>query len=94
MIRISSPFLGVELSRIAFNPFSPKSDQYQFSLSLSQCFVKQRSHENYRRDRVGFLRRFGLKTAVHFAHFGLQSGMVFERTREFMNVFIASIPNE
>ena len=30
--------------------------------------------------RVGFLRRFGLKTSVHFAHFGLESGMVFEGT--------------
>ena len=30
--------------------------------------------------RVGFLRRFGLKTCIHFAHFGLESGMVFERT--------------
>ena len=94
MIRISSSFLGVELSRIAFNPFSPKSDQYQFSLSLSQCFVKQRSHENYRRDRVGFLRRFGLKTGIHLAHFGLESGMVFERSTDCMNVFIVSIPNE
>ena len=28
--------------------------------------------------RVGFLRRFGLKTDIHFAHFGLESGMVFE----------------
>jgi len=27
---------------------------------------------------VGFLRRFGLKTVIHFAHFGLESGMVFE----------------
>ena len=27
--------------------------------------------------RVGFLRRFGLKTGIHFAHFGLESGMVF-----------------
>ena len=94
MIRISSPFLGVELSRIAFKPFSPKSDQHQFSLSLSQCFVKQRSHENYRRDRVRFLRRFGLKTGVHFAHFGLESGMVFERSTDCMNVFIVLIPNE
>ena len=25
--------------------------------------------------RVGFLRRFGLKTTIHFAHFGLESGM-------------------
>ena len=31
-------------------------------------------------DRVGFLRRFGLKTGKHFAHFGLESGMVFEGT--------------
>ena len=30
--------------------------------------------------RVGFLRRFGLKTDIHFAHFGLESGMVFEGT--------------
>ena len=29
---------------------------------------------------VGFLRRFGLKTGIHFVHFGLESGMVFEGT--------------
>ena len=29
---------------------------------------------------VGFLCRFGLKTGIHFAHFGLESGMVFEGT--------------
>ena len=40
--------------------------------------------------RVGFLRRFGLKTGVHFAHFGLVS----RELRECMNVFIVSIPNE
>ena len=28
--------------------------------------------------RVGFLRCFGLKTGIEFAHFGLESGMVFE----------------
>ena len=27
---------------------------------------------------VGFLRRFGLKTGKHFAHFGLESDIVFE----------------
>ena len=32
--------------------------------------------------RVGFLRRFGLKTGIHFAHFGLESGMVIEGTTE------------
>ena len=44
--------------------------------------------------RVGFLRRFGLKTGIHFVHFGLESGMVFGELRECMKVFIASIPNE
>ena len=29
--------------------------------------------------RVGFLRHFGPKTGIHFAYFGLESGMVFER---------------
>ena len=30
--------------------------------------------------QVGFLRCFGLKTGIHFAHFSLESGMVFEGT--------------
>ena len=28
--------------------------------------------------KVGFLRCVGLKTGIHFAHFGLESGMIFE----------------
>ena len=31
-------------------------------------------------NRVGFLRRFRLKTGIYFAYFGLESGMVFEGT--------------
>ena len=30
--------------------------------------------------RVGFLRRLSVKTGIHFAHFGLESGMAFEGT--------------
>ena len=30
--------------------------------------------------RVRFLHRFGLKMGIDFAHFGLESGMVFEET--------------
>ena len=30
--------------------------------------------------RVWFLRRFGLKAVIDFAHFGLESGVVFEGT--------------
>ena len=44
--------------------------------------------------RVGFLRRFSLKTGIHLAHFGLESGMVFGGTTGVMNVIIVSIPNE
>ena len=43
--------------------------------------------------RVGFLRRFGLKTGIHFAHFSLESGMVFEGTTECITVCIVSISN-
>ena len=34
---------------------------------------------------------FGLKTGIHFAHLGLESGMVFEELRERMKVFIVSL---
>ena len=44
---------------------------------------------------VRFLGPFGRpRTAINFAHFGLESGMVFEELQECMNVFIGSIPNE
>ena len=44
---------------------------------------------------VGFLRHFGVKTSIDFAHFGLEPGMVFKRTTVAgTNVFIVSIPNE
>ena len=43
--------------------------------------------------RVGFLRRLGVKTDIHFAHFDLESGMVLRELRECMTVFIVSIPN-
>ena len=33
-------------------------------------------------------------TGIHFAHFGLESGIVFEGTMECMKVFIVSVPNE
>ena len=38
--------------------------------------------------RVGFLCRFGLKTGIQFAHFGLESDIVFEGTTECMNVLL------
>ena len=43
---------------------------------------------------VGFLGLFGLQTGIPFAHFGPESGMIFEGTKGYMNVFVVSIPNE
>ena len=44
--------------------------------------------------RVGFLPCFDMKTGIDFAHFGLESGMVFEGTRECMSVFNVLMLNE
>ena len=43
--------------------------------------------------RVWVLLRFGLKTGIDFAHFGLEPGMVLREVRESTNVFIVSTPN-
>ena len=37
--------------------------------------------------RVWFLHRFGLKMGIDFAHFGLESGMVFEETIEESRIY-------
>ena len=37
--------------------------------------------------RVGFLRRFGLKTGKDFAHLGLESGTVLEETRRSVQTY-------
>ena len=45
--------------------------------------------------RVGFLRRLGPKTGIDFAHFGLESGMVFKGTTEvYERIYCFLIPNE
>ena len=41
--------------------------------------------------QLGFLLCFGQKTGRHFAHFGLELGLVFKETTECMNIFIVSI---
>jgi len=39
-----------------------------------------KSHRYVLPHQVGFLCRFGLKTGIHFAHFGMESVMVCEGT--------------
>ena len=43
--------------------------------------------------RVFWIIQFGPQTGIDFAHFGLESGMVFEGILECMNVFVVSVPN-
>ena len=44
--------------------------------------------------RVWFLRRFGLKTGIDFAHFCLNRVWFSRELRECMNVFFISVLNE
>ena len=44
------------------------------------CTPLYKPYRHVPRQRVGFLRRFGLKTSTDFAHFDLESGMVFKGT--------------
>ena len=52
---------------------------YLFPFYVCHTEVRQWG-KNLLPHRVAFLRRFGLKTGIHFAPFGLESGMVFEGT--------------
>ena len=47
-----------------------------YLVGLSCSFARE-GHKYVPPQRVGFLRCFGLKTGIDFAHFGLKSGMVF-----------------
>ena len=41
--------------------------------------------------RVGFLHHFGLKEGIDFAHFGLESGVIFKDSKWILeNIFFAA----
>ena len=57
------------------------------------------SRKNYypsfnRKKLVWFLRRFGLKTVIDFAHFGLKSGIVFDGATMVYEHIYRLIPSE
>ena len=52
-------------------------------------FIGMCPHKGY-----GFSRLFGLKTGTEFAHFGLETGVVFGGTTGLYELFIVSIPTE
>ena len=49
-------------------------------LATSQGGLPYKPYRYMPSQRVGFFRPSGLKTGMNFAHFGLESGMVFEET--------------
>ena len=76
-------FLAQELTEQVSILWHSFTDETLTSLCFLQVFFLSFSRGGYSHassHRVGFLRRFGLKTSIHFAHFGLESGMVFEGT--------------
>ena len=68
------------------------TDNVQKHLSVNTMSVANLSFLSYL--RVQCLCRFGLSTVIHFAHFGLESSMVFEGTTGVYERTYVSIPNE
>ena len=57
-----------------------KSNDYNVNFFYSGVASLYKPYRYVPPHRVGFLHRFGLKTGIHFAHFGLESSVVFEGT--------------
>ena len=85
--RLSLPAISACCTRLALLPTGEPRRERSTSLYKSYRYVPPQ--------RVWFLGLFGLKTGIHFAHFGQELGMAQSRElRECMNVFIVSIPSE
>ena len=75
----------MEMIRISVAEIRGHLQSENYELSQKKIYAVSRGctpfYEPYRYvppQRVGFLCRFGLKTGIDFADFGLESGMVFE----------------
>ena len=61
--------------------FSASKDKSARGVGVGVVTLFFKPYMYVRPRRVWFLGLFGLTTGIDFAHFGLKSGMVFERTR-------------
>ena len=91
---LSNPFCRVSSNNMLVFEFLGREsarERREAICPLSRTFSQARNHLRVSRisldgfpyllpHRVGFLRRFGMKTGIHFTHFGLESGMVFVGT--------------
>ena len=91
-LRIIEYYFSMELKHFSSNTFNRQVENVVPVLSRGGGGTPlYKPHSYVPPHRVGFLHRFSLKTGIHFAHFGLESGMAFEGTMECINVLS---PNE
>ena len=76
--------LARQIEELRENGETACDDSNHFRYRLSCC----------RKKLVSFLRRFCLKTVIDFAHFGLESGIVFEGATVVYEHICRLVPNE
>ena len=52
-------------------------------------YIHCKPHRHVPAQRIWFLRFFGLKPGIHFAHFGLELGVVFERKKRRVSTYLS-----
>ena len=52
-------------------------------------YIHCKPHRHVPTQRIWFLRFFVLKTDIHFAHFGLELGVVFERKKRRVSTYLS-----
>ena len=52
-------------------------------------YIHCKPHRHVPAQRIWFLRFFGLKTGIHFAHFGLELGLVFEGKKRRVSTYLS-----
>ena len=52
-------------------------------------YIYCKPHRHVPTRRIWFLRFFGLKTGIHFAHFGLELGVVFEGKKRRVSTYLS-----
>ena len=77
--------LALLLFRVLLLLFCCKIKILHLLKMVSTHYYKPYSHVPHY--RVGFLRCFGSKTGIHFAHFSFESGMIFDRVYEYSYPF-------
>ena len=85
---------SIKLDFPSYKKYSIKQQQWKSGGGRGGRSLLHNPYRYVLSQRVWFLVLFGLKTGIHFAHFCLKLGMVFEGTKGVYKHGIISIPNE